>query len=174
MTRPTTPHRVSPTSRQGGRGDQVEVMLHPLDTDPRVRTVAVTVPGVATAGGFGSWRCFLTVQQEPADPDRTPTAWLRSTSHGPMWVTLPVDGQTLLAASMIGGTLTTADLRALTDDQIRQRVLSDVISVGARATHDEMSTARFADGYQDDPAEAEHFRLLTDRISRAFTLAGRR
>jgi hypothetical protein len=78
------------------------------------------------------------------------------------------------AAPLGRGTLTTADLRAFTDDQIRQRVLSDVISVGARATHDEMSTARFADGYQDDPAEARHLRLLTDRISRAFTVAGQR
>lgn len=142
--------------------------------DPRVRTVAVRVPEVATMGGFGSWRCFLTVQQDLADLDRTPSAWLRSKSHGPLWVTLPVDGEILLSASMVSGTLTTADLRAFTDDQIRQWVLSDVISVGACATHDEMSTSRFADGYRDDPAEAEHFRMLTDRIGGAFRLEGER
>jgi hypothetical protein len=89
-------------------------------------------------------------------------------------VTLPVDGDILPAASMISGTLTPADRRAFTDDQVRQWVLSDVIGVGACETHDEMSTARFADGYRDDPPEARYFRLLTDRVSRAFTLAGQR
>ncbi len=149
-------------------------MLHPSESDPQVRTVSVVVPEVATAGRFGSWRCFLTVQQKLADLGRTPGARLRATGHGPMWVTLPVDGEILLAAGMVSGTLTMADLRTCTDDQIRQWVLSDVISVGACAIHDEMSTQQFADGYQDDPAEADHFRRLADRIGQAFTLAGER
>ncbi len=150
------------------------VIVRQPPTDPQVRTVSVLVPEVAAVVGFKSWRCFLTVQQELADLERTPSAWLRSKAHGTMWVTLPVDGEILLAAAKVSGTLTLADLGAFTDDQIRQWVLSDVISVGACATHDEMSTVRFADGYRDDPAEAEHFRLLADRIGRAFALAGDR
>jgi hypothetical protein len=142
------------------------------EMDPQVKTVPVVVPEVATEGGFGSWRCFLTVQQELADLSQAPNPWSRPSWHGPMWVTMPVDGDILLAASMVSGTLTTADLCAFTDDQIRQWVLSDVISVGACGTHDEMSTTRFADGYGDDPSDADHFRLLTTRIVRAFTLAG--
>ncbi len=78
--------------------------------------------------GFKSWRCFLTVQQELADLERTPSAWLRSKAHGTMWGRVPVDGEVLLAAAMVSGTLTMADLGAFTDDQIRKWVLSDVIS----------------------------------------------
>jgi hypothetical protein len=150
----------------------------PGTEDPRdgglgLSPVPVMEPEIEGLGCWmGSSACLVSVNREVTALTQAASPHRRPGRHRPLWITVPVDPDALLAANMAGGALTTTDLRTFPDLRIRRWALADLLSVGARAAREEMCSRRFADGYRDDPQDGAHFALLTERVTRAFSADG--
>ena len=92
-----------------------------------------------------------------------------------VWAALPLGRDVLLAATMVDRSgMDQAELARLTDDEVRESVLSNLLGYGRFGINDVLESADFQSGYRTDTERAEFFGLLASRIDTAFGYDGPR